>query len=41
MEVRGVIEAIIGSTIVLFCMTVFGKTNREIDEEEKNKPHYY
>ncbi len=34
------IEAIVGTVIVLFCMTVFGKTNREIDAEEKHKSFY-
>lgn len=34
------IEAIFGSIIVLVCMTVFGKTNRQIDEEEKHKSFY-
>ena len=38
MEARGVIEAIVGAIIILFCMATFGKTNAEIDEEEKRNP---
>ena len=35
-----VIEAIVGTIIVLVCMATFGKTNAEIDEEEKHKSFY-
>ena len=34
------IEAIVGAVIILFCMATFGKTNAEIDEENKHKSFY-
>ena len=34
------IEAIVGTIIVLVCMATFGKTNKEIDEENKHKSFY-
>ncbi len=34
------IEAIVGTIIVLFCMAAFGKTNKEVDAEEKHKSFY-
>lgn len=34
------IEAIVGTIIVLFCMAAFGKTNEEVDAEDRKRPYY-